>query len=136
MWSLLRWAVGWWRTRVLGRQKRKKELPAPVAAVIVVCAIVLAPVLLPIAMLQMKREKRRCRAVARSMCCVSCGELLGEQALVHARALWAAHVAQIRAEYPHVMYRLARPYDAVCTVCQQVYHWQDSAGVLEPVPSV
>ena len=112
---------------------KAKGLPAPVAAVVAVVGVLLAPVLLPFALLQTKRERRRQRAVAEAMPCLGCGEVLGERSLERAEALWRARVAQMRAEHPYVIFRLVRPWDAVCVACGRAYRWREAGAVFEAI---
>ncbi len=112
---------------------RKGRLSVPLTIAIMVVGTALFPVLLPVALVQLARDKRRLQAAARGTTCIACGCLLTHEALTRAGTMWAAHIAQLRRDHPTVMFRVVRPYDAVCIACGQGYKWQSEARVLQPV---
>ena len=61
------------------------------------------------------------QAAARETLCVRCGSLLTNESLVHAANTWAAHVAQMQRDHPIALFRLVRPYNAICLACRQAY---------------
>lgn len=116
-----------------GRLPGNSRYSAPAAIAIGIAGLLLLPVLFPFAMMQLAWDNRKMREIARRTRCERCGELLDDRALEHAATLWHAHVDQLRRDHPHTIFRLVRPYDAVCVVCEQEYKWRDGDDGFEPV---
>ncbi len=121
----------------MGAAKRwlaaKREASVPLTMAWSLTGVALSPVLLPIALLQLAAEKKRMQAAARRTPCARCGSVLTEGALVRAEDVWAAHMAQLRQSNPTLLFRVMRPYDAICTTCGQAYKWLERSRTWEAI---
>ena len=88
-----------------------------------VVAVILSPVLLPIALWLHAREQKRMRAVAECFTCLSCGRILGASSLRLADEAWSAHMAELTQEHEGsiLRFRVEKRFDAVCANCG-TYH--------------
>ena len=93
--------------------------------------VILLPVLLPIALFQHSRDEKRMRALAETFRCLSCGLVLGAEALKLADEAWANYVAKLDRGVDNSeptrdwktlhRRRIVKGYDAICPHCG-TYH--------------
>lgn len=84
-----------------------------------VAAIILSPILLPIALFLHSRDEKRMRALVAIFPCRKCGRILGADALRIADEAWARHLADVarHAQGGVIRYRLVKNADAICPHC-------------------
>lgn len=102
---------------------------------VVLLGLIATPVVLvAIAVLGLKRERRALVASVRALGCPACGAALAEESVRAAEELWHRHVAEIMAQNPDLKFRMGRPlFDAVCGVCGARLRFDRQSGKLEPV---
>jgi hypothetical protein len=85
--------------------------------------LVLSPVLIPIALLLHSRDQKRMRSLVETFACLSCGRILGADALRLADERWAKHLNDLARHYEGagIRYRVVRNFDAICPHCG-AYH--------------
>ncbi len=103
------------------RRYRRWHTAAAVAGSVV--AVILSPVLLPIALLLHARDETRMRALADHFACLSCGGILGADLLRLADEAWSAHMAELTRGHGDriVRFRVEKRFDAICANCG-TYH--------------
>lgn len=112
-------------------ERSRWSRPFTVASTI--AGLALLPIWLPVVLMLHALDARRMRAVARKTICLQCGFLLTDESLVQAAKLWAEYVAQKQRDHPTTLFRLVRPYDAICLACGQAYRWLEQDLIWQPV---
>ena len=84
-----------------------------------VAAIILSPILLPIALFLHSQDEKRMRALMEIFPCRKCGRILGADALRIADEAWATHLADVarHSQGGVIRYRLVKNADAICPHC-------------------
>jgi hypothetical protein len=77
-------------------------------------------------------------SAARTFACLSCGGILGLEALRLADTAWSEHVHELREKHPFVLFRLVRNVHAICPTCGARYAYVERERTFAPVnpPSV
>jgi predicted RNA-binding Zn-ribbon protein involved in translation (DUF1610 family) len=83
------------------------------------------PLWLPLVIVWQIVHTHRLRKLAESFACVTCGRLLGREALKLADQAWAQHMDWLSREYPGSKFRMARTLYAICTACGERYTYQE-----------
>jgi hypothetical protein len=84
---------------------------------LVVILLVLLPVIIPVGALLHFVYRMRLTVAAGAFACLSCGRILGREALRLGDAAWEEHVCELRRKYPSRIFRLVRDIHAVCPAC-------------------
>ena len=93
------------------------------AILLVVVIILLSPVLIPVALLLQALSEQTKRGVARKFVCLKCGAVLGTESLRLADVAWNEYVSRLLREKPGMRLRLCRTLHAICSQCEQEYHY-------------
>jgi hypothetical protein len=111
------------------RRRRFRRFHTAVAVTLAVIAVILSPILLPIALWLDARDQKRMRALIDTFPCLKCGEVLGAEALRLAGESWSAYLAGLRDEDDGrvIRRRIVRNFDAICPHCGS-YHTFDPKG--------
>jgi hypothetical protein len=108
-----------------------------VALLLRIMGVVIAlPVLIPIAIVTYRRDRRRLRAAADATHCEGCGAILAGASLQRADDLWAEHVATLMRDRPGMRFRLIRHLIAKCVVCGATYDFDAARRVFVAMPAV
>jgi hypothetical protein len=75
--------------------------------------LVFLPVIIPVVALLDRAYRRRLRAAACAFACLSCGGILGLEAIRLADAAWDEHLRDLREKYPSIRFRLVRHVQAI-----------------------
>ncbi len=92
---------------------------------ITVLFILLLPIILPIALIQDWRRTRRIAKVISSFVCVSCGAMLGMEAVRLGDERWRAIIADLHERFPNDRLRILRDIHAICPKCGREYMYRD-----------
>lgn len=100
-----------------------------------VAAIILTPIMLPIALYLHARDVKRMRALAHAYPCRKCGRLLGTGSLRMADEAWASYLAQVghNSQGGVIRYRLVKTIDAICPHCGTQYKFVPNDRSFTPV---
>jgi len=109
-----------------------------VATLLVIGFLLCMPLWIPAAFLLRAVDKYRLRKAAKFFACVSCGRILGLDALARPDEEWSEHVRELRRQHPGVRFRLERTVHAICPTCGTRFGFREKERtfVLEdPSPS-
>jgi hypothetical protein len=97
-----------------------------------VLLILLLPAIVPVVGLSHRLYRKRLRAAARALACLSCGVVLGLESVRLADAAWDGHMRELRAKHPTIRFRVVRRVHAICPECDAHYTFleRDRASVL------
>jgi hypothetical protein len=110
--------VGDMRRRRGWRAKADLTVAIFMAVIFVVFFPVIVFVVLPLAE---RNYRKRLEAAARAFACLSCGRILGFEAIQLGDAAWRAYLSELRDKYPSRRFRLVRHLHAVCPACGAHY---------------
>jgi hypothetical protein len=104
-------------------RRRYPRLHMAGVVIFVIGAIVLTPILLPIALYQHARDEKRMRALVETFACLSCGRVLGAASLNLADNAWRVYLTEWahKFEGTAIRYRVVKYFDAICPHCG-AYH--------------
>ena len=112
------------------RRRRRRHIPKwlnHLALAGFVTAFVLSmPAWLPLVVLFDAAKKRRCRELAKSFRCVTCGTPLGVAGVKLADEAWDAEMQRLMREHPGARFRVVRTTDAICPTCGARYSYRDA----------
>jgi hypothetical protein len=96
-------------------RRRHRHWDTVLAVAFGVAFLVLLPVMAPVAFYLHCRDEKRMRATAVNFACLSCGGILGTEALQLADDAWASHFATLTQD--SIRLRLVKNSDAICPHC-------------------
>ena len=89
-----------------------------VAVTVGVVAVMLSPILLPVALIFHAADAKRMRALAETFPCLKCGRILGADSLRITDEAWAEYLAEVtRNSIGAIRSRLVKYIDAICPHC-------------------
>src|SRR5215831_248293 len=93
-----------------------------IAAIFLAIVLVMfLPVIIPVVALLDRAYRKRLRAAACAFACLSCGGILGLEAIRLADGAWGEHLRELREKYPSIRFRLVRHVHAICPACRARY---------------
>jgi hypothetical protein len=92
-------------------------MPRIAAIFLTIVLVVFLPVIIPVVALLDHIYRKRLRAAACAFACLSCGGILGLEAIRLADAQWEEHLRDLREKYPSIRFRLVRHVHAICPGC-------------------
>ena len=84
---------------------------------LLICLLVFMPTVVPFAILERVRMKRKIQRER----CSGCGNMLDAAAVAKSDQEWAAHMDELRRERPNVKLRVVRSHHAICVTCGMKY---------------
>jgi predicted RNA-binding Zn-ribbon protein involved in translation (DUF1610 family) len=97
-----------------------------------VILVVLLPVIIPFLAFTQWRDGKRLLALARTFVCLSCGKVMGEEAVALGDAFWRGHMTEVHKNSPTIRFRVVRTVHAVCPHCGAKYQLTDGRRMLAP----
>jgi ribosomal protein L40E len=109
------------------------RVPTPL---VVIATMIALPALIPLVVVQRSLYKRRFRVAAKSQACLSCGAVLGIEALHEADERWRARLAELHRNHPGVRFRLVRLIRAICVRCGASFTFRADTRTLAPTSAL
>jgi hypothetical protein len=116
------------------RSSRSNWAVGLLVTVMVLCI----PLWFPVAMLLAVFDKRTIRKAAKRFACVSCGNILGIEALTRADEAWSEQMRELQGQHSDVIFRIVRTLHAICA-CGTRYTFREKErtfAVEEQSPAV
>ncbi len=115
-----------------GREALRDLLLLPLVILAMLVLLLALPILLPLAIFQEKRDRRRLHAAAEATPCGRCGHPLGLAALEAADAAWGAALGGMMEQ--GLRPRVIRQLFARCPSCGAGHDWDEDRHVLQLLP--